>query len=52
MDEGREEWRRLQLLAAVRDAPGVAAQALQELDYKVVQPDSPPADNQSRMRAY
>lgn len=50
--EGREEWRKLQLLAAVRDAPGVAARALEDLQYKVVPPDSAPADNQSRMRAY
>ncbi|MBG6100940.1 hypothetical protein IW249_001354 [Micromonospora vinacea] len=50
--EGREEWRKLQLLAAVRDAPGIAARALEELHYKVVPPDSAPADNQSRMRAY
>ncbi|MEV1012694.1 hypothetical protein AB0I95_07575 [Micromonospora sp. NPDC049751] len=52
VDEGREEWRRLQLLAAVRDAPGVAVQALDELDYKIAPPDSVPADNPGRMRAY
>ncbi|MFG1653709.1 hypothetical protein ACGFIE_27625 [Micromonospora sp. NPDC049275] len=52
VDEGREKWRQLQLLAAVRDAPSLAARALNELDYKVVPPDSVPADNQGRMRAY
>lgn len=52
VDEGREEWRPLQLLAAVRDAPNVAVRALDELGYKIVPPDSVPADNQGRMRAY
>ncbi|MEU8182373.1 hypothetical protein AB0B85_30965 [Micromonospora sp. NPDC049044] len=42
----------IQLLAAVRDAPGTAAQALEELDYKVVPPDSAPAENHSRLQAY
>ncbi|WFE51556.1 hypothetical protein [Micromonospora sp. WMMD1155] len=50
--EGREQWRKLQLLAAVRDAPGIAARALEELNYKVVPPESAPADNHSRMQAY
>ncbi|MEU7850720.1 hypothetical protein AB0B69_25295 [Micromonospora parva] len=50
--EGREQWRKLQLLAAVRDDPGIAARALEELSYKVVPPDSAPANNPSRMQAY
>jgi len=52
VEEGRENWRRLQLLAAVRDAPSIAAEGLEALNYKVVPPDSPPAVNQRRMRAY
>ncbi|RIV37223.1 hypothetical protein D2L64_16835 [Micromonospora radicis] len=50
--EGREQWRQLQLLSAVRDAPAIAAKALEDLEYKVVPPTSAPALNASRLRAY
>ncbi|WBB78991.1 hypothetical protein O7606_22805 [Micromonospora sp. WMMD882] len=52
VETGREQWRRLQLLAAVRDAPAVAASALEALDYKVVQPASAPAGNPKRLRSF
>jgi len=51
--EGREEWRRLQLKAAVRDAPEEARRTLELLGYTVSAPAAGPADdNKDRLRAY
>ena len=48
---GRERWRRMQIRAVVRDAPGEAVAALQQLGYEVRLPDgrSAPQDNFSRL---
>ncbi len=51
--EGREEWRRTQLKAAVRDAPADAAAVLDRMGYKIAPPDAgAPAGNRERLRAY
>ncbi|BCB81011.1 hypothetical protein GCM10022251_61220 [Phytohabitans flavus] len=50
--EGREQWRRLQLRAAVRDAPEEAAEVLRLLDYDVAPGTVVPKDNVARLRAY
>lgn len=51
--EGREQWRRLQLKAAVRDAPHDAAKVLKELGWDPIKPpDKPVEDNIDRLRAY
>lgn len=48
---GRERWRRMQIRAVVRDAPGEAVAALEHLGYEVRLPDglSAPQDNFSRL---
>jgi hypothetical protein len=48
---GRERWRRMQIRAAVRDAPSEAVAALQQLGYEVHLPDGlfAPQDNLSRL---
>lgn len=52
IDDGRESWRRLQLRAAVRDAPAEAAQVLRALGYTVdFNGDPAPPDNAKRLRA-
>lgn len=38
--EGRANWRRVQLAAAVRDSPEVAAGVLREMHYTVLRPDN------------
>jgi len=50
--EGREQWRRFQLKAAVRDAPEVAAEELRNLKYEVTPSVKPASDNVNRLRAY
>ncbi|MEV4534579.1 hypothetical protein AB0J82_12195 [Asanoa sp. NPDC049518] len=51
--EGREEWRRTQLRAAVRDAPADAAEVLDRMGYKIAPPDAgAPIGNRERLRAY
>lgn len=42
IEDGREQWRRLQIATLVRDAPEVAVDALTELGYKVAEPDIGP----------
>lgn len=50
--DGREGWRRLQLAAAVRDAPETAADALAALDYEIGRPkDGPKPHNLQKLRA-
>ena len=39
LGQGRADWRRKQLAAAVRDAPGVAANTLRELGFTALPPD-------------
>lgn len=51
-EEGREEWRRLQLKAAVRDAPEDAAAALRLLGYTVTPSQDDGIDRPERLRAY
>lgn len=52
LDEGRERWRRLQVRAAVRDAPHEAADVLAHLGYTVAPPEGGHAtDNLDRMRS-
>lgn len=50
--EGREQWRRLQVRAAVRDAPEVAAEVLRHLGYDVAPRTPAPADNVERLHAF
>jgi hypothetical protein len=50
--EGREQWRRTQLLASVRDAPRDAARALTDLGWTVTPPAQPPGDKVERLRAF
>lgn len=38
--DAREDWRRTQIRAAVRDAPSVAAEVLRDLDYEVTPPET------------
>ncbi|BCB86343.1 hypothetical protein Psuf_036560 [Phytohabitans suffuscus] len=52
MKEGREQWRRLQVRAAVRDAPEVAAEVLRHLGYDVAPRTPAPADNVERLHAF
>ena len=52
VQEGREQWRRTQLRAAVRDCPEEAAVALAQLDYQIKPPTVVPKDNLDRLRAY
>lgn len=42
LDEGRARWRRRQLGAAVRDAPGEAVRVLTEMGYSVADPEDGP----------
>jgi hypothetical protein len=42
--EGRATWRRVQLAAAVRDSPEVAASVLEDFGYTVVRPQDGPAN--------
>jgi hypothetical protein len=41
--EGRARWRRRQISASVRDAPGEAARTLREMGYRVDEPEAGPA---------
>jgi hypothetical protein len=53
VQEGREEWRRMQLRAAVRDAPEDARQALEGMGYLVTPPQQGlPGDQSKRLRAF
>jgi hypothetical protein len=53
VERQREEWRRVQLRAAVRDAPGEAAAELQRLGYSITAPrDGTPMDRFDRLRAW
>lgn len=49
--EGRAEWRRKQLGAAVRDSPEVAARVLRALGYAVAAPIEVPPERLSRLTA-
>lgn len=52
LDSGREQWRRLQLSAAVRDSPTTAARVLRELGYTVTSPsDGEPPERVDKLRA-
>jgi hypothetical protein len=48
----RENWRRSQVRAAIRDAPADAADALRELGYEVVSPPQSLPDNLEALRQY
>ena len=50
--EGREEWRRMQLRAAVRDAPRDVAEVLRSMGYEVIDPAEPPADRLDRLQSF
>jgi hypothetical protein len=52
IQDGREEWRRIQTRAVVRDAPSEAVEALRELGWEVTPPDKPLRDNRERLRAF
>ena len=52
IQQGREQWRRLQLKAAVRDAPEEAAQVLRLLDCEVFRRRPAATDNVARLHAY
>jgi hypothetical protein len=54
LQDGRENWRRKQLRAAVRDAPAEAASVLRSMGYDVVlRPDeAEPAENTVRLRDF
>jgi hypothetical protein len=49
---GRERWRRMQIRAVVRDAPGEAIAVLEKLGYEIRMRDGleEPEDNLSRLR--
>lgn len=48
---GREAWRRMQLAAAVRDTPEIAARTLEdELGYIITRPSSLPEDRVDKLR--
>lgn len=53
LQDGREKWRRSQTGAAVRDAPSVAIQTLQDLGYEVIPPRGRerPAERLERLRS-
>lgn len=53
LGDGRQQWRRDQLAAAVRDSPETAARALEEeLGYQVIRPETGPRnDRLDRLRA-
>ncbi|SNR87618.1 hypothetical protein SAMN06265360_12645 [Haloechinothrix alba] len=52
VEEGRAEFRRLQLRSAVRDSPAEAADALVELGYQVVPPTPQPSEKWERLAAH
>ncbi|WP_068400308.1 hypothetical protein [Kribbia dieselivorans] len=53
LEAGREDWRRIQTRAAVRDAPEDAAKTLESLDYTVIRPEGgPPLGSPDRLRKF
>lgn len=52
VEDGREQWRRLQLKAAVRDAPEDAAAVLADMGWKLEPPDVQPVGLSDRLRTF
>src|SRR5262249_4739271 len=52
IEEGREQWRRMQLKAAVRDAPEEAAEVLADLGWVLRPPVEPTASHPGRLRSF
>lgn len=50
--DAREEWRRSQVKAAVRDSPEDASRALRELGYVVTSPVPVPEPNHDALRQF
>jgi hypothetical protein len=50
--EGRDQWRRIQLRAAIRDVPSESVDALRALGYDVKLPDIIPGEHLDRFNAY
>lgn len=49
---GREQWRKMQLRAAVRDDPELAADVLRSMDFEILSPEEPVLPNRDKLVAF